>query len=173
MPDQLTRGEILSMSYPRIAWSWSCIVSLLALTLLLQSCAGIQTTKTPDKTLEQPLAPLQDKIASILAKPPFEYRVIRAAGGRIRAIKEYPGDPFGLPFLKKRMNERATLVVTLRSREDRPSNTDIFISLTLEERENVADPWDIKDDPEKKEGIIGNLIERLTSEEEEKVMHLQ
>jgi len=141
------------------------VASLIAL-LFFQACAGLQTSKAPDRSVHLPPGELQSKIVSILETPPFEYKILSRAQGKIRAQKEYPGDPYGLPFLtlEKRMQERALLTVNLIPSETRPGQTEVYVRVELEEKELAYDVWQVKNDREKKQEIISELLRRIDKE---------
>ena len=140
------------------------IVASPILLLLFQACTGWQTSKAPDRSIHLPSGELQSKIVLILEQPPFEYEIIKAAEGKIRARKEYPGDPYGLPFLGKRMNERTLVSVRLEPDPEASDSTNLFVDVIIEETESFRTGWVVKDDPEKQEEILSTLLQRLDEE---------
>ena len=139
------------------------IAALLSLLFLL-SCASLQMGGAPDGTLHAPPDQLHSKIVTVLEKPPLEYTITKAAKGKIRAQKEYPGDPYGLPFLRKQMRERASLAITLVPSRDRSGHTDLYIRVTLEESEPYQTRWETKYDSDKEQEIISTLLQKLEGE---------
>lgn len=140
------------------------IVAGLVSLVLFQSCAGPQMRREPDRSLPLPANQLEAKIVSILEEPPLEYEILNRDKGKIRAQKEYPGDPFGLPLLKKRMNERALVTVRLEPDPQDSDSTNLFVDVIIEETGSFFTGWVPKDAPEKREAIISTLLRRLEEE---------
>ncbi len=136
----------------------------LASLFLSQSCAGPQMRREPDRSFPLPANQVGARIVSILEEPPLEYEIVSWGKGKIRAKKEYPGDPYGLPLLKKHMNERALVTVRLEPNPQASDSTNLFVDVIIEETESFNTGWVPKEAPEKREEILSTLIQRLDEE---------
>lgn len=129
--------------------------------VLFQSCAQLGVARAPDRTLPLSASRIEAKVAAILKAPRLEYQIVSRGEGKIGARKEYPSDPYVLPFLGKRMNERTLNTVRLEPDPEDAHSTNVFVDVAIEETESFNTGWVAKDAPEKREQILSTLLQRL------------
>ena len=121
-----------------------CVILLYGLIIGMVSCAAPRPI-SPDLSCNIPPEILQEKIITILEKPPLDLNVISVYQGRIETeYEERPGELQGYLWFKKRWQEQIKYIIIIRQSWGNPESSEVNIYAEIQHRLNDRFEWEPK-----------------------------
>ena len=130
--------------YNNIINTWLLAIILYGLIIGIVSCAAPMQVSSRLSCNIPPVV-LQEKIKTVLGKPPLNLNVISALEGRIETeFEEYPGEVHGYLWFKKTWQERIKYIIIIEQNWGNSENSKVTISTKIEHRLNDRFEWERK-----------------------------